>query len=130
MTDYYELAELADRVFTIAEDNPERLVGVLETLDPALCDELLGSDFLNAFQVFYWYFREHPTELGEERLILEPAGAVSRGVLVEEIDLFELVFLVVGRAPVVRVTDGEQILREFIGPSAYRSAFRFAEGSA
>jgi hypothetical protein len=70
MTDYYELAELADRIFAIAEDDPDRLVGVLETLDGVLRDELLSSDFFNSFQVFYWYFRECPTELGEERLIL------------------------------------------------------------
>ena len=130
MTDYFELAELADRILAISDDDIETLVDVLDTLEEEMKEELLHSDFLNAFQVFYYYFRERPTELGEERLILEPATALGGGVMFEEQDLFELVIRVEDRLPQVLVTDGSTVLASFSGRSAYRDAVRFAEEEA
>ena len=91
MTDYVELAELADRLFEISDDDVARLAELLDTLDEQVRRELLTSDLLNAFQVFFWYFREHPTEIGEERLILQPAGVTPRGILFEEWELLEFI---------------------------------------
>jgi hypothetical protein len=128
MTDYYELAELADRIFEIAEDDMEKLSDVLDTLEESLRWELLESDFLNAYQVFYYLFREKPTLLAEERLILQPASLLGRGgVFFEERGLAELVFAVRERTPLILVTDGEQVLGAFEGAGAYRKAVAFAE---
>lgn len=127
MTDYYELAELADRLFSIAEDDVEKLAEVLDTLEESLRWELLESDFLNAYQVFYYLFRETPTLLAEERLILQPASSLGRGVFFEERGLAELVFVVRDRTPLVLVTDGERVLKAFEGALAYHEAVAFAE---
>ncbi len=127
MTDYYELAELADRIFSIAEDDAEKLADVLDRVDESIRWELLGSDFLNAYQVFYYVFREAPTLLAEERLILNAASSLSHGVFFEERGLAELVFVLRERTPIILVTDGEQVVKTFDGASAYRDAVAFAE---
>lgn len=127
MTDYYELAELADRLFSIAEDDAEELAEILDTVDESTRWELLESDLLNAYQVFYYEFREAPTLLAEERLILHAASSLAHGVFFEERGLAELVFVVRERAPIVLVTDGEQVVKAFRGKAAYRQAVAFAE---
>lgn len=127
MIDYLELAELADKIYAIAEDDVEKLAEILDDLEPDVRDELLHSDFMNAFQVFFYAFRELPTELGEERLILQPATAVGQGVLVEEHDLLELNFTETDGAPAILVSDGETVIRTFTGKGAYGRAFAFSE---
>jgi hypothetical protein len=126
MTDYWELAELADRLFEISDDDVEKLADLLDTLDDAVRTELLASDFLNAFQVFFYYFRESPTEIGEERLILQPAGAVERGIGFEEWDLLDLIFGVKNGEPVIALSDGDRVVASFSGRDAYRDAVRYA----
>ncbi|KQC04685.1 MAG: hypothetical protein APR53_03140 [Methanoculleus sp. SDB] len=127
MIDYLELAELADRIYAIAEDDVEKLADILDDLEPGVRNELLHSDFMNAFQVFYHAFRELPTELGEERLILQPATEIVRGVLVEERDLLELHFTETDGVPSVLVSDGEKMIRTFTGRGAYGRAVAFSE---
>ena len=128
MTDYLELAELADKIYAIAEEDVEKLAEILDELEPGVRDELLHSDFMNAFQVFYYAFRELPTELGEERLILQPATAVGKGVLVEEHDLLELHFTETDGVPAMLATDGETVIRTFTGRGAYGRAVAFSDG--
>ncbi|NYT05940.1 MAG: hypothetical protein GKC04_06170 [Methanomicrobiales archaeon] len=127
MTDYIELAELADRIFAIAEDDLERFAGVIADIDPSIRDELLHSDFLNALQVFYVAFGEVPTELAEERLLLEPATAVANGILLEDRDLLELYFAEIDGVPSVLVTDGEAVRASFTGRGAYGRAVSYSE---
>ena len=127
MTDYYELAALADRAFAISDDDVEVLAGVLDTFEEELRFELLFSDFFNAFQVFFYFFREMPTELGEERLILHPAGDCVKGVLIEDQGIYSLYFKLSGNEPVIRVQEGEEEVRTFSGTSAYRDAIAFAD---
>ena len=55
------------------------LSGMLDALDTGTRNELLESDLLNAFQVFYYYFRINPDELVKERLELEPASSLHNG---------------------------------------------------
>lgn len=127
MTDYYELAELADRIFAISDDNIELLMKVLETLDSNILDELLFSDFLNAYQVFFYYFRENPTEIGHERLILQPASSVLTGIRVEEQGFVWLVFRTIEKVPTIEIWDGDFLVRSFNGVTAYREALSFAD---
>lgn len=129
MTDYWELAELADRLFEISDDDVKRLAELIDTLDGEVRKELLRSDFLNAFQVFYYYFGEHPTDIGEERLILQPAGAVERGIMFEEWELLEFFFKVSGDEPVIEISDGDRVVASFRGAGAYREAAGYAAES-
>lgn len=127
MTDYYELAELADRLFAISEEDTAELAELLDALEPEVREELLQSDLLNAYQIFYYYFREVPTDLGEERLILQPGTQAYAGVLVEDHDLLELIFLVKEGTPYIMVSDGKALIATFRGHTAYRDAVEYAE---
>ena len=126
MIDSIELAELADRVLAISGENLKTLADVLDTLDAEAREELLASDLLNALQAFYYHFREMPTLLGEERLLLHPAAAALDGILFEEEKGLELLFRVEEGGPVIEVTEGEMVVR-FEGSSAYRGARRYLE---
>jgi len=130
MMDYYELAQLADKILEIADDELPALVDILDELDPEVREELIFSDFLNAYQVFYYFFREEPDILLDERLSLLPASAIRKGVLAEERDLLELIFIAKNDVPEILVTDGEEILQRFVGPRAYREAVKWADEQA
>jgi hypothetical protein len=125
--DPVELAELADRVLAIAGENVKTLAEVLDTLDAEARTALLASDLLNALQSFYYHFREMPTLLGEERLMLRPAAAAFEGIAFEEEKDLELVFRVEGGAPVIEVTEAGEMVVRFEGSSAYRGARRYLE---
>jgi hypothetical protein len=124
---YRDLYPIVDRILEESEDDPGALAQALDSLDPAVREELLLSDFLNAYQVFYYYFREDPGELERERLILEPASALSTGVLITELEFYEIVFLVDSGEPVISVHIGSEIVANYRGTGAYRSALQFLE---
>lgn len=127
MIDPVELAELADRILAIAGENLKTLAEVLDTLDPEARGELLASDLLNALQSFHYHFREMPTLLGQERLMLQPAAAALDGIAFEEEKGVELVYRAEREGPVIEVTELGELLVKFEGPSAYRGARRYLE---
>ena len=47
------------------------------------------SDLLNAWQVFYYYFRTVPDELVKERMELEPASSLPRGLKIDEVEFLD-----------------------------------------
>jgi hypothetical protein len=124
---YSELYPIVDRILEESEDDPEALAQALDGLSPAIREELLLSDFLNAYQVFYYYFREDPGDLERDRLILEPASALSTGVLITELEFYEIVFLVDSGEPVISVHAGSEIVANYRGAGAYHRALRFLE---
>ncbi|MFA7562706.1 MAG: hypothetical protein WCY70_04630 [Methanoculleus sp.] len=119
MVDYRELAELADSLFEASEDNDELLAKMLDTLDEETRKALLSSDLLNAYQVFYYYFRETPDELTMERLQLHAASDLARGLVIDEVDIYEVIFSLEDGEPIVLLTDGESTLARFSGAEAY-----------
>jgi hypothetical protein len=127
MIDYYELATLADRVLEISGEDEEELATILDTLDTSLRAELLVSDFLNAYQTFFYFFHTTPNALIREHLILTPATDIRDGVLVEEIDLFQIVFFIRDGIPFIAVGDGKHLLATFQGKDAYRAAHRYID---
>lgn len=124
---YTDLVRVSDRILETGEDNPGELARQLDLLDPAVRAALLGSDLLNAFQVFYYFFREEPGDLETDRLILQPASATSTGVLITEREFYEVIFRVEKGEPVISVSDGTEILTNFRGHHAYREAIRFLD---
>ncbi len=121
------LAGIADELLDYADDDDNRLVQGISNLTPGVRSELLISDFLNAYQVYIYLFREIPDELIIDRLLLQPASSLEKGTLLEEIGLVELIFLVQGENPVVQVRIEKDILATFRGKDAHRLAIRFAE---
>ena len=124
---YHTLVALADHLFEECEDDITCLSRRIDTLDSDLRNELLVSDLLNAYQVFYYFFRIQPDELVGERLELEPASSLTRGVKIDEIELLELVFSVRDHEPVIVVSDGEHPLMTFKGKNAYTDGLKYIE---
>jgi hypothetical protein len=124
---YSELIRVADRILEGGEDDPAALAVSLDQLDPVIREELLTSDLLNAFQVFFYFFREWPGDLETDRLILQPASALSTGVVVTGREFYEVIFRVEKGSPVILVSDGDSVLAGFREKDAYRKALRFID---
>lgn len=126
---FSELCRIADEILEKGEDQPDVLARELQRLPPEIRNELLTSDLLNAFQVFYYFFREEPGDLETDRLTLQPASALATGVMITEVDLFEVVFSLDGNEPVCSVSDGEQVIARYRGRDAYQKVLQFLDES-
>ena len=124
---FQTLVETADYLFDACEEDVRCLSQKIEALEPGIRSELLVSDLLNAWQVFYYFFRLEPDELIQERLELEPASSLVHGIKIDEIDPLELIFSVMNREPVIVVSDGEQILATYKGKTAYSEGMKMME---
>ena len=122
---YHELVAAADQILDECDDDVALLSEKLDQLPNQVRDELLVSDMLNAFQVFYYFFKETPGELPMERLTLSPGSALLDGLLGDEIELLELIFAIIDHQPVIVVSDGERALGTFVGPDAYRDGLMY-----
>lgn len=122
-----ELSRIADHILEKGEDEPDALAQELDLLPPDIRHELLTSDLLNAFQVFYYLFREEPGDLERERLTLQPASALATGVMMSENDLFAVIFSFDGSEPSFSVSDGEQIIARYHGTGSYAKALQFLD---
>ena len=126
---YHELVAAADQILDECGDDVALLSEKLDQLSIQVRDDLMVSDLLNAFQVFYYFFKETPGKLQAERLILSPGSALLDGLLINEIELFELIFAIVDHKPVIVVSDGERALATFLGPDAYRDGLMYIEST-
>ena len=88
-------------------------------------DELLVSDQLNAYQVFYYFFRTKPDMLVQELLDLEPASSLIHGLKIEETDLLEMLFVIHENKAVIIISDGDKTVATFSGKSAYEQGREF-----
>lgn len=129
MSGYTELADLADALFEASGDDDELLAERLDTLDGETRGALISSDFLNAYQVFYYFFRETPDELVMERLQLHAASDLARGIVVDEVDIYDLIFSLDDGEPLLLLTDGETTLARYRGPGAYAAMVRYLDES-
>jgi len=126
---YRDLANIADRLFIQSNDNEEELATALDSVDEEVRQDLLRSDLLNAYQVFYYYFREFPGELAKERMLLLPASTLSHGVILAEINYVEVVFQVEQGSPVITLHDEGQVIANYHGKDAFRNARQFIDDS-
>ena len=126
---YRDLANIADRLFIQSNDNEEELATALDSVAEEVRQDLLRSDLLNAYQVFYYYFREFPGELAKERMLLLPASTLSHGVILAEINYVEVVFQVEQGSPVITLHDEGQVIANYQGKDAFRNARQFIDDS-
>ncbi|MFZ1897906.1 hypothetical protein [Methanoregula sp.] len=124
-----ELVRIADCLLEESGEDEDALVRRLETLPGAVRNELLVSDLLNAWQVFYYFFRTVPDELVRERLELEPASSLADGVEIDEIELLARVFRVKDGLPEIIVTDGKDPLKTFSGAGAMADSSSYIEST-
>ncbi len=122
-----ELAALADNLLEESDDDVERLAARIGSLDADMRNELVVSDLLNAWQVFYYYFRTMPDELVKERLELEPASSLPRGLKIVEVEFLELFFVMNDHKPLIVVSDGEKAVATFFGRTAYANGMKYLE---
>ena len=126
---YRDLAKIAERLFIQSNDNEEELATALDSVAEEVRQDLLRSDLLNAYQVFYYYFREFPGELAKERMLLLPASTLSHGVILAEINYVEVVFQVEQGSPVITLLDEGQVIANYHGKDAFRNARQFIDDS-
>jgi hypothetical protein len=124
---YQKLVDTADHLFDVCEDDVKCLSHYIEALEPGIRNELLVSDLLNAWQVFYYFFRLQLNELMQERLELEPASSLVHGVKIDDIEPLELIFSVTNMEPVIIVSDGERPLATYKGKTAYSEGMKLME---
>ena len=122
-----ELAALADRLLEESDEDVERLAKKIGSLDADMRNELMVSDLLNAWQVFYYYFRTVPDELVKERMELEPASSLPRGLKIDEVEFLELFFIMRDHKPLIVVSDGEKPVATFSGNTAYTNGRNYLE---
>ncbi|HEX3001516.1 MAG TPA: hypothetical protein VHN82_03975 [Methanoregula sp.] len=127
---YRELVVLVDAILDECEDDVPCIIRKLDTLDKEVRNELLISDLLNAYQVFYFMFRTEPDILTRERMELEPASALRGGLLIETTDLLEMYFVIHEKKPVIVIHDGDKTVATFTGKSAYAQGLEFLQGPA
>ncbi|MDD1719118.1 MAG: hypothetical protein LUQ25_03590 [Methanoregulaceae archaeon] len=125
---YRDLSRLADMLFARSGDDDIRLAAELDSVDPDTRRDLLASDLLNAYQVFYYYFREEPEDLERELLMLQPASVLVPGIILREIDYLTMVFRVERDGPVITITgEDEDVLVNYRGKDAYRRGVQFID---
>jgi hypothetical protein len=124
-TPYKSLVQLVDRLLEDCDEDVECLAIRLGGLDDQVRNELLISDLLNAWQVFFYWFRTDPGIFLREKLDLEPASSLVHGLKLDEIDLLELVFLIRDHEAWMVVHDGENTVASFKGRSAYDDALKY-----
>jgi hypothetical protein len=124
---YRELVALADKLLEESDEDDTKLARGLDAVDPGARNELLTSDLLNASQVFYYFFRTVPDMLVQERMELEPASALVRGLKIDEIDQLEMIFIVKDGQPKIIISDGEKALMTYSGRNAYAEGLKYLE---
>ena len=122
-----ELVSLADKLLEESDDNVELLAKKIGSLDAGVRNELMVSDLLNAYQVFYYYFRTVPNELVKERMELESASSLPRGLKIDEVEFLELFFVMRDHKPLIIVSDGEKPVATFSGSTAYANGMKYLE---
>jgi len=124
-----ELVRIADCLLEESGEDEDALVRRLEILPGPVRRELLVSDLLNAWQVFYYFFRTVPDELVRERLELEPASSLLDGVEIDEIEMLVRVFRVRNGIAEIVVTDGKDALKTFSGASSVADSLSYIEAT-
>jgi hypothetical protein len=122
-----ELVALADKLLEESGEDVARLAAQIGSLDADMRNELMVSDLLNAWQVFYYYFRTVPDELVKERMELEPASSLSRGLKIDEVEFLDLVFVMKDHKPLIVVSDGKKPVATFSGNAAYANGMNYLE---
>jgi hypothetical protein len=124
---YAEMVTLIDKLLEESDEDVARLAAKIGSLDADVRNELMVSDLLNAFQVFFYYFRTVPDELVKERMELEPASSLPRGLKIDEVEFLELFFVMKDHKPLIIVSDGEKPVATFSGSTAYANGMKYLE---
>jgi hypothetical protein len=126
-TPYQELGEIVEQLFTACDDDPICVAKKLDTVTQNVREELLRSDLLNAFQVFYYFFHKSPDILAEEILLFHPASHLVHGIsLIKNNGPYEMIFFVKQGVPeIVLLNEDNIVIETFSGADAYKKAISY-----
>ena len=122
---YEELGIIAEDLLEQCDEDTALLAEKIDAQPQPVKDGLLSSDFLNAYQVFYYFFRVQPEEIEMERLILLPASELQYGIRINEIELLDLIFAIIQGEPCILVSDGDKVVARYTGRNAYNEALAY-----
>jgi hypothetical protein len=122
-----ELVALADKLLEECDEDVDLLATRIGSLDADVRNEMMVSDLLNAWQVFYYYFRTVPDELVKERMELEPASSLPRGLKIDEVEFLELFFIMKDHKPLIVISNGEKPVATFSGRNAFSDGRAYLE---
>lgn len=124
---------LSGIVDQILEDCDEDVVCTrmrLSGLEPSVRDAILISDLLNAWQVFFFFFKKYPSDEAKEILAFTPASVLPQGVIIGEYRECVLTFVVDHAKPAIIVSDDLQEIKRFSGAGAYAEAIWFIDNGS
>lgn len=127
---FHELVAVVDAILDTCDDDVPCIAKQLGALDPEVRSELIVSDLLNAYQVFFYFFRTVPDVLVMERLELEPASSLRSGLMIDEVDLLEMFFVLRESKPLIIIHDGDKAIATFSGGRAYADGKSYLENPA
>lgn len=122
---YAGLSDMVEAILTRCDDDPACIAAGLEKMEPDIRREVLVSDLLNAWQVFWYFFRTDPGDEAAEFLAFHPAGELNHGVPMGDIDIFTLEFRVTDGEPEIRISDDVQEVARYRGASAWNETYSF-----
>jgi hypothetical protein len=127
---YDTLSDIADTIFRRCDDDPSCIASEIRKLDPDTQCDLLTSDLLNAWQVFWYYFKDYPGDEAVEFLNFHPAGDLVRGVPMGDVGLFTLTFQMIVDEPEIIVSDDIGEIARFRGITAWEETRTYIEKTA
>ncbi|HWQ63221.1 MAG TPA: hypothetical protein VN429_02310 [Methanospirillum sp.] len=124
---YADLADLVEGILDRCDDDPACIAVALNTLEPGTRNDILSSDLLNAWQVFWYYFQAYPGDEQVEFLVFHSAGELSRGVPMGVAGIFRLTFIVKAGEPCILIEDDIIEIARFKGLSSWSDAQKYLE---
>lgn len=124
---YAELSRVVEEIFSRCNDDSRCIAAELNTLEPDIRADILSSDLLNAWQVFWYFFQEYPGDEAVEFLVFHSAGDLAQGVPMGDKGIFTLTFIVRDGEPWIRIEDDIVEVARFSGSSAWKDACRYLE---
>ena len=124
---YAELADLVEGILARCDDDAACIAIALDSLDADIRNEILSSDLLNAWQVFWYFFRIYPGDEAVEFLVFHPAGELGHGVPMGEMNVFVLTFFVINEEPAIRIEDDLTEVARFHGSTAWTDTLNYIE---
>lgn len=119
------LSDTIDSIFRRCGDDPSCIAAAIRGLDPDIRHEILSSDLLNAWQVFWYHFATNPGAEAEEFLNFHSAGELAEGVPMGEAGILTLTFSVTDDEPAISISDDIREVARFTGSSAWTDTLRF-----
>nr|WP_319539655.1 hypothetical protein [uncultured Methanospirillum sp.] len=124
---FADLADLVEGILDRCDDDPACIAAELNTLEPEKRAEILSSDLLNAWQVFWYFFEVYPGDEQVEFLVFHSAGELAGGVPMGQAGIFKLTFFVQGGEPGIIIEDDVTEVARFSGRTSWNDAKKYLE---